>query len=170
MNRRPSGWNLTALTPNPVGAVIVIVVGLSSAPGGMTSECGPARRTPPSGPIVWVSEAYGRLEHLSNPVAPRRPPMRLASGAGTAGTDVGVRSVHASATTSNITDAIRRRAFMIVPLFRRSEGDFTGVQHGTITGSVSVRKVTLRILGTDSVPNWAPLRSCTRRSIVPADA
>src|SRR5260221_12778705 len=107
MNRRPSGWNLTALTPNPVGAVIVIVVGLSSAPGGMTSECGPARRTPPSGPIVWVSEAYGRLEHLSNPVPPRRPPMRLASGAGTtgtagtAGTHVGGPRLHASATTRN---------------------------------------------------------------------
>src|SRR6267378_3205506 len=93
MNRSPSGWNLTAFTPSPVGAVIVIVVGLSSAPGGMTSVCGPALMEPPMAPIVFVLEAYGRLEHLSNPVAPRRPPMRLASGAGAAGTDVGVRSV-----------------------------------------------------------------------------
>src|SRR5881394_3806540 len=103
----------------------------------MTSVCGPALMEPPRGPIVFVLEAYGRLEHLSNPVAPRRPPMRLASGAGATGaTDVGVRSVHASATTSNKTAAMRRRAFMSVPLFRRSEGDYLGVQNGTITGSL----------------------------------
>src|SRR5437879_13431705 len=105
----------------------------------MTSVCGPALIVPPSAPIVFVLEAYGRLEHLSNPVAPRRLPMRLASGAGAAGaagTDVGVRSVHESATTSSKTDAIRRRAFMSVPLFGRYEGDFTGVQNGTITGSI----------------------------------
>src|SRR5882762_1946788 len=112
MKRSPSGWNFTALTPSPVGAVIVIAVGLSSAPGGMTSVCGPALMVPPRTPIVFVLEAYGRLEHFSNPVAPRRPPMRLASGAGATGTDVGVRSVHASATTSNRTDATRRRAFI----------------------------------------------------------
>src|SRR5438105_13623307 len=113
MNVSPWGWNFTALTPSPVGAVIMIVVGAASAPGGMTSECGPARRTPPSGPIVSVSEAYGRLEHLSNPVAPRRLPMRLASGAGATGaTDVGVRSVHASATVRSRADAMRRRAFI----------------------------------------------------------
>src|SRR6267378_2011207 len=135
MNRSPSGWNLTAFTPSTVGAVIVIVVGLSSAPGGMTSVCGPALMEPPMAPIVFVLEAYGRLEHLSNPVAPRRLPMRLASGAGAAGTDVGVRSVHASATASSKTDAIRRRAFMSVPLFRRYEGDLLGIQHGTIEES-----------------------------------
>src|SRR2546427_10380797 len=117
VNRSPSGWNLTALTPNPVGAVIVIFVEALSAPAGMTSECGPALRTPPSGPIVSVSEAYGRLEHFNNPVAPRRPPMRLASGAGAAGTDVGMRSVQASAATSKRTGATRRRgAFISDPL------------------------------------------------------
>ncbi len=94
LNLSPAGWNLTAFTPSPVGAVIVIVVGLSSAPGGMTSECGPALMVPPSAPIVFVLEAYGRLEHLSNPVAPRRLPMRLASGVGATATDVGATGLH----------------------------------------------------------------------------
>src|SRR6266446_4139307 len=131
-NRRPSGWNLTALTPKPVGAVIVIAVGLLNAPGGMTRVCGPALMVPPNGPIVFVCEAYGRLEHFNNPVAPRRLPMRLASGAGAAGTDVGVRSVHASATASSKTDATRRRAFMSVPLFRRSEGTLSAYNMGLL--------------------------------------
>src|SRR6266446_7157009 len=117
VNRSPSGWNLTALTPKPVGAVIVIAVGLLNAPGGMTRVCGPALIVPPNGPIVFVCEAYGRLEHLSNPVGPRRAPMRLASGAGAAGTAVGVRSVQARAATSKRTGATRRRrAFISDPL------------------------------------------------------
>src|SRR6266566_6527639 len=124
-NCRPAGWNLTAFTPNPVGAVIVIAVGLVNAPGGMTRVCGPALMVPPNGPIVLVCEAYGRLEHFSNPVAPRRPPIRLASGAGTAGTDVGVRSVQASATTSSRTGAIRRRrAFISDPLLGVRKGPY----------------------------------------------
>src|SRR2546425_11001264 len=82
MKRSPAGWNLTAFTPSPVGAVIVIVVGFSSAPGGITSVCGPALMLPPSGPIVAVDCAYGRFEQRSRPVGLSNDPMSDASGAG----------------------------------------------------------------------------------------
>src|SRR5256886_133984 len=53
-NCSPSGWNLTAFTPSPVGTVIVIVVGWLRAPRGMTSLWGPALMMPPPTQTVGV--------------------------------------------------------------------------------------------------------------------
>src|SRR3989442_3345557 len=111
-NRSPAGWNLTALTPSPVGAVIVIVVPLSSAPGGMTSVCGPALMLPPSGPIVTVDWAYGRFEQRSKPVEPSNEPISDASGAaGTAG-DGGASVQDCETSKTRTRTANARTAFM----------------------------------------------------------
>ncbi len=56
-NCTPAGLNLTAFTPSPVGRIIVIVVGLRRAPGGITSVWGPTLRLPPAIPIVCVVES-----------------------------------------------------------------------------------------------------------------
>src|SRR5260370_38863117 len=81
-NCSPTGLNFTAFTPCPVGAVIVIAVGLRSAPGGTVSQWGPAVIVPPNGPIVTVFESYGRFEHLRRPGGPSNDPMRAVHGVG----------------------------------------------------------------------------------------
>src|SRR6266850_3744161 len=143
MNLSPAGWNLTAFTPSPVGAVIVIEVFALRAPGGITRVCGPALMEPPSGPIVFVSESYGRLEHLSNPVAPSNEPMRSAWGAGAAGA-TGIAGAEGGSPQDCETKRTRTRtasartAFMCL-LLRDVPGSDSGepaeVQNGTIPGS-----------------------------------
>ena len=146
LNRSPSGANLTAFTPSPVGAVIVIDVDALRAPGGMTSVCGPALIEPPFGPIVAVADAYGKFEHLSNPVGASREPMRSACGGGATGaTDVGERSVQASAAINNSAGAITRRAFMSFPIEECFEGTLSGYKMGLCRGPCGEKyhKVTL---------------------------
>src|SRR5438445_8594282 len=116
-NCSPSGWNLTAFTPSPVGTVIVIVCGWVRAPRGMTSLWGPALMMPPPTPTVCVVEAYGRSEHLSSPVAPSSDPMRSAEG-GAARGPVGVLSPQAEASASphkRTMPTKRRLAFIGLP-------------------------------------------------------
>src|SRR2546427_6387524 len=116
-NCSPSGWNLTAFTPSPVGTVSVIVAGWLRAPRGMTSLWGPALMMPPPTPTVCVVEAYGRSEHLSSPVAPSSDPMRSAEG-GAARGPVGVLSPQAEASASphkRIMPTKRRLAFIGLP-------------------------------------------------------
>src|SRR5258706_10972375 len=145
-NCSPAGANSTALTPRPVGAVIVIVVGALSAPTGITSVCGPARTGPPFGPIVAVADGYGKFEHLSSPVGASREPMRSACGGGATGaTDVGERSVQASAAINNSAGAITRRAFMSFPIEECFEGTLSGYKMGLCRGPCGEKyhKVTL---------------------------
>src|SRR6266850_4778884 len=142
MNLSPAGWNLTAFTPSPVGAVIVIEVFALRAPGGITSVCGPALMVPPSGPIVFVFDAYGRLEHLSSPVAPSNEPMRSAWGAGAAATGIagadGGSPQDCETKRTRTRTASARTAFMGL-LLRVVSGSDSGepaeVQDGTIPGS-----------------------------------
>src|ERR671925_1188170 len=139
-NLRPAGWKVTAFTPSPVGAVIVMVVGCVNAPGGITRVCGPALIDPPAMPIVCVLEAYGRSEHLSRPVGPSSEPMRLASGVGRAG-DWGLvgspQEDEASKTRSTTANA--RTAFIGPSPYNLSESPGrrgpAEVQNGTIVVS-----------------------------------
>src|SRR5947199_8023705 len=113
LNTRPSGWNRTRFTLSE-GAVAVMVTGASSAPAGIASACGPILITPPADPTVCVAVVVGIGVHLSNPVACRSEPIRLACGGG--GTGPSGDSPQPSSAAAVRTNAARLRCaiFMAV--------------------------------------------------------
>src|SRR5438477_6102719 len=80
-NVSPSGWKRTTFVL-PDGVTAVMLTGVASAPAGTVKLCAPTTITPPSGPIVWVTESYGRDVQLST-FQLLRPPSRSLTGRGT---------------------------------------------------------------------------------------
>src|SRR6266699_1782866 len=69
--RRPSGWKRTSASVSE-GATAVMLTFSLSAPRGITNQLRRTSSTPPSGPIVWVTDSYasGRQERRESSFSP----------------------------------------------------------------------------------------------------